>query len=133
MEKENDEDEDEKSSSAKKTINISYEPENYKKNRSKALNSLRAMLVKQDQREPVNEEDGGAVGGIDIDVDDDYAGAPNEEERKKRLLQQIANSLGTEGNIAGINPFETEASKQPSKFKKMFLKMLKKNQYKKED
>ena len=46
---------------------------------------------------------------------------------------KIANSIGTEGNIAGINPYEPDTSKQPSKFKKMFLKMLKKNQYKKED
>jgi hypothetical protein len=123
MEKENDEDEDEKTPSSKKTINISYEPENYKKNRAKSLDNLIAMLMK---KEPVNEDNG----AIDLDVDADTE-APDEEERKK-LLKKIANSLGTGENIAGINPFETEASKQPSKFKKLFKQMLKKNKTNKE-
>jgi hypothetical protein len=116
-------DEDEKTPSSKKTINISYEPENYKKNRAKSLDNLIAMLMK---KEPVNEDNG----AIDLDVDADTE-APDEEERKK-LLKKIANSLGTGENIAGINPFETEASKQPSKFKKLFKQMLKKNKTNKE-
>jgi len=123
MEKENDEDEDEKRPSSKKTINISYEPENYKKNRAKSLDNLIAMLMK---KEPVNED----IGPIDLDVDAD-TDAPDEEERKK-LLKKIANSLGTGENVAGINPFESEVSKQPSKFKKLFKQMLKKNKTNKE-
>ena len=119
-----DEDTDGTSSSSKKTINISYEPKNYKKNRTNSLNNLIAMLTK---REPVNEDLEVGTEGEGEDKKD------SDEEERKKLLMKIANSIGTEGNIAGINPYEPEASKQPSKFKKMFLKMLKKNQYKKED
>ena len=116
------EDEDEKLDSSKKTINISYEPKNYKKNRTNSLNNLIAMLTK---REPVNE---------DLEVGTETEGKDDsDEEKRKKILNKIANSLGTEGNIAGINPLEADTSKQPSKFKKMFLKMLQKNQYKKED
>jgi hypothetical protein len=104
MEKETDEDEDEKTPSSKKTINISYEPENYKKNRAKSLDNLIAMLMK---KEPVNEDNG----AIDLDVDDDISpgsrGGSDEEEERKKLLKKIANSLGTGENVAGINPFES--------------------------
>ena len=122
----NDEDEnkDDKLDSSKKTINISYEPKNYKKNRTNSLNNLIAMLTK---REPVNEDLEVGTEGEGEDKKD------SDEEERKKLLMKIANSIGTEGNIAGINPYEPDTSKQPSKFKKMFLKMLKKNQYKKED
>jgi phenylacetate-coenzyme A ligase PaaK-like adenylate-forming protein len=82
------------------------------------------MLTK---REPVNED-------LEVGVEGEGEGKDDsDEEERKKLLKKIANSLGTEGNIAGINPYEPDTSKQPSKFKKMFLKMLQKNQYKKED
>jgi len=128
MEKENDE--DEKTPSGKKTINISYEPQNYKKNRAKSLDNLIAMLTK---REPVNED----IGPIDLDVDGDVApggreGSDEEEERKK-LLKKIANSLGLQGNIAGISPYDPDISNQPTKFKKLFKQMLKKNKNNKEN
>ena len=127
MEKENDE--DEKTPSGKKTINISYEPQNYKKNRTKSLDNLIAMLIK---KEPVNEDI-----GIDLDVDDDVApggrGGSDEEEERKKLLKKIANALGLQGNIAGISPYDPDISNQPTKFKKLFKQMLKKNKNNKEN
>jgi hypothetical protein len=126
MEKENDE--DEKTPSGKKTINISYEPENYKKNRAKSLDNLIAMLTK---KEPVNED----IGVIDSGVydEDDISlgrGGSDEEEEKKKMLKKIANSLGLEGNIAGISPYDPDISTQPTKYKRLFLKFLQRNKNK---